>query len=61
VGYSGPATPSAAGWLSVRSPLSLVFLRWVLVLAVLWPVYGRQVRQCRLIKPKLTSVILMGR
>ena len=43
------------------TPLSLVFLRWVLVLAVLWPVYGRQVRQYwPLIKPKLTSVILMG-
>jgi drug/metabolite transporter (DMT)-like permease len=26
------------------SPFLLVFLRWVLVLAVLWPLYGRQVR-----------------
>jgi drug/metabolite transporter (DMT)-like permease len=43
------------------TPLSLVFLRWVLVLAVLWPVYGAQVRQHRpLIRPKLPSVILMG-
>jgi drug/metabolite transporter (DMT)-like permease len=39
----------------------LVFLRWVLVLAVLWPVYGAQVRQhWPLIKPRLASAILMS-
>ena len=26
------------------TPLTLVFLRWVLVLSVLWPMYGAQVR-----------------
>src|SRR6185503_15525571 len=43
------------------TPLTLVFLRWVLVLSVLWPIYGPQVRAYwPQIKPKLTSVILMG-
>ena len=43
------------------TPLTLVFLRWVLVLGVLWPVYGSQVRaHWPEIKPRLTSVILMG-
>ena len=43
------------------TPLSLVFLRWVLVLSVLWPIYGPQVRaHWPQIRPKLTSVILMG-
>ena len=43
------------------TPLSLVFLRWVLVLGVLWPIYGPQVRaHWPQIRPKLTSVILMG-
>ena len=43
------------------TPLTLVFLRWVLVLGVLWPIYGRQVRaHWPEIKPRLTSVILMG-
>jgi drug/metabolite transporter (DMT)-like permease len=27
------------------APLTLVFVRWVLVIAVLWPIYGHQVRQ----------------
>lgn len=43
------------------TPLTLVFLRWVLVLSVLWPIYGAQVRaHWPEIKPRLTSVILMG-
>ncbi len=43
------------------TPLTLVFLRWVLVLSVLWPIYGSQVRAYwPQIKPRLTSVILMG-
>jgi drug/metabolite transporter (DMT)-like permease len=43
------------------TPLTLVFLRWVLVLGVLWPIYGSQVRaHWPEIKPRLTSVILMG-
>lgn len=43
------------------TPLTLVFLRWVLVLGVLWPLYGSQVRaHWPEIKPRLTSVILMG-
>ena len=43
------------------TPLTLVFLRWVLVLSVLWPIYGAQVRaHWPEIKPTLTSVILMG-
>ena len=37
--------PSSAGWRSARSRrFLLVFLRWVMVLAVLWPLYGGQVR-----------------
>jgi drug/metabolite transporter (DMT)-like permease len=43
------------------TPLMLVFLRWVLVLAVLWPLYGGQVRaHWPEIRPRLTSVIMMG-
>jgi len=36
-----------AGRLAVGevTPMTLTLLRWVLVLAVLWPIYGRQVRQ----------------
>jgi drug/metabolite transporter (DMT)-like permease len=43
------------------SPFLLVFLRWVLVLAVLWPLYGSQVRaHWGEIRPQLGSITLMG-
>lgn len=43
------------------SPLTLVFLRWVLVLAVLWPIYGRQVRAYwPQIRPRLVAIVAMA-
>ena len=43
------------------SPFLLVFLRWVMVLAVLWPLYGGQVRaHWGEIRPRLGSITLMG-
>lgn len=42
-------------------PLLLVFLRWVLVLAVMWPLYGSQVRaHWPDIRPRLTSIVVMA-
>jgi drug/metabolite transporter (DMT)-like permease len=38
-----------------------VFLRWVLVLAVMWPLYGRQVREhWPEIRPQLFKIVLMA-
>jgi drug/metabolite transporter (DMT)-like permease len=54
---------SVAGRLAVGhvSPLLLVFLRWVLVLAVMWPLYGRQVRaHWPQIRPQLLKIVLMA-
>ena len=54
---------SVAGRLAVGhvSPLLLVFLRWVLVLAVMWPLYGRQVREhWPEIRPQLFRFVLMA-
>jgi drug/metabolite transporter (DMT)-like permease len=43
------------------SPFLLVFLRWVMVLGVLWPLYGGQVRaHWGDIRPRLGSITLMG-
>ena len=43
------------------SPFLLVFLRWVLVLAVLWPLYGGQVREhWPEIRPRLMRITLMA-
>jgi drug/metabolite transporter (DMT)-like permease len=43
------------------TPMMLVSLRWVMVLAVLWPLYGREVRaHWPLIRPKLGWIVLMG-
>jgi len=43
------------------TPLTLVCLRWVLVLAVLWPIYGRQVVvHWPEIRPRLFSIVLMA-
>jgi drug/metabolite transporter (DMT)-like permease len=43
------------------SPFLLVFLRWVMVLAVLWPLYGSQVRaHWGQIRPQLGRVTLMA-
>ena len=42
-------------------PLMLVFLRWLLVLAVMWPLYGRQVREhWPELRPRLPKVVLMA-
>jgi drug/metabolite transporter (DMT)-like permease len=52
-----------AGRLAVGhiTPLSLVFLRWLVVLGVLWPIYGRQVRQhWPDIRRRLFGVVLMA-
>jgi drug/metabolite transporter (DMT)-like permease len=54
---------SVAGRLAVGhiSPMLLVFLRWALVLAVMWPLYGRQVREhWPEIKPQLFRIVLMA-
>lgn len=43
------------------APLTLVFMRWILVLAVLWPLYGAEVRaHWPDIRPKLPRIILMA-
>jgi drug/metabolite transporter (DMT)-like permease len=43
------------------SPFMLVFLRWVLVLAVMWPLYGGQVRaHWGEIRPQLMRITLMA-
>ena len=52
-----------AGRLAVGNiaPLSLVFLRWVMVLAVLWPIYGSEVRRhWPDIRQRLFGVALMA-
>lgn len=54
---------AVAGRLAIGqiTPLTLVFLRWVLVLAVLWPIYGSQVRaHWPAIKPQLFRIVLMA-
>jgi len=54
---------SVAGRLAVGqvSPLLLVFLRWLLVLGVMWPLYGRQVREhWPEIRPQLLRIVLMA-
>jgi drug/metabolite transporter (DMT)-like permease len=43
------------------TPMLLTLLRWVLVIAVLWPIYGGQVRQhAGQIRPRLLRVVLMA-
>jgi drug/metabolite transporter (DMT)-like permease len=52
-----------AGRLAVGEipPLMLVFLRWVLVVGVLWPLYGSSVRaQWPAIRPRLTRTVMMA-
>jgi drug/metabolite transporter (DMT)-like permease len=52
-----------AGRLAVGEipPLMLVFLRWVLVLGVLWPIHGRNVRaRWTDIRPQLARVVVMA-
>ena len=52
-----------AGRLAVGqiTPLTLTSLRWVLVILVLWPIYGRQVRQhWPKIRGRLFSIVLMA-
>jgi drug/metabolite transporter (DMT)-like permease len=50
-----------AGRLAVDQipPLMLVFLRWVLVIGVLWPIYGTRVRaEWRETRPRLSRLVL---
>ena len=43
------------------SPLTLTALRWVMVAAVLWPVYGREIRRhWPQIRPRLALVVLLA-
>ncbi len=43
------------------TPLTLVFLRWVMVLGVLWPIYSGEIRaHWPAIRPKLPQVIVMA-
>ena len=43
------------------TPFTLVFLRWVMVIGVLWPIYGGEVRKYwPEIRPRLRSVVLMA-
>jgi drug/metabolite transporter (DMT)-like permease len=43
------------------TPLTLVFLRWVIALAVLWPIYGGEIRaNWPAIRPKLPRIIAMA-
>jgi drug/metabolite transporter (DMT)-like permease len=52
-----------AGRLAVGqvTPMQLTFLRWVLVIAGLWPIYGGQVRQhWGAVRGRLLSVLLMA-
>ena len=54
---------TVAGRLAVGeiSPFMLTFLRWVLVLAALWPVYGREVRRhWPQVKPQLGSIVVLA-
>ena len=54
---------AVAGRLAVGhvSPMMLVFLRWVLVLAVLWPLYGAQVREhWPQVRPRLGRISVMA-
>ena len=54
---------AVAGRLAIGhiTPLTLVFLRWLLVLIVLWPIYGGQIREhWPDIKPRLGSIGLMA-
>lgn len=54
---------TVAGRLAVGeiSPFMLTFLRWVLVLAALWPVYGREVRKhWPQVKPQLGSIVALA-
>jgi drug/metabolite transporter (DMT)-like permease len=54
---------TVAGRLAVGhvSPMTLVILRWTVVLAVLWPIYGGQVRaHWSEVRPRLGRITLMA-
>lgn len=54
---------TVAGRLAVGhvSPMTLVILRWTVVLAVLWPIYGGQVRaHWSEVRPRLGRIALMA-
>ncbi len=52
-----------AGRLAVGeiTPLTIVFMRWLLVVAVLWPIYGKEVRRhWPAIRGRLPGIVLMA-
>jgi drug/metabolite transporter (DMT)-like permease len=54
---------TVAGRLAVDqiSPFMLTFLRWVVVMAVLWPIYGGQVREhWPQIRPRLPGIVVLA-
>lgn len=54
---------TVAGRLAVGqiSPFQLIFLRWLLVLALLWPMYGGQVRgHWGEVRPRLKGIVVLG-
>jgi drug/metabolite transporter (DMT)-like permease len=54
---------AVAGRLAVGQiqPLQLVFLRWVMVLAVMWPLYGGHVREhWGEVRPRLIKIAVIG-
>lgn len=54
---------TVAGRLAIDhiSPLLLTFLRWTLVLTVLWPLYGGQVREAwPAMRPRLLNIVMMA-
>lgn len=57
------ASNAIVGQLAVGeiTPLGLVFLRWLLVAAVMWALYGREVRACwPAVRGRLAPVIFMS-
>jgi drug/metabolite transporter (DMT)-like permease len=54
---------AVAGRLAVGhiQPMQLVLLRWLLVIAILWPLYGGEVRaHWPEVRPQLFKIVLMG-
>jgi drug/metabolite transporter (DMT)-like permease len=54
---------AVAGRLAVGeiSPFTVVFLRWFIVSLMLWPIYGREIREeWPILRPRLKSIVLMA-
>src|SRR5262245_36731062 len=54
---------TVAGRLAVGeiTPFQLTFLRWVLVMAVLWPIYGGDLRRhWAEIRPRLAGIVVLA-